>query len=58
MLLLDETFYTVISEDIVRSEDGNKLRGLSKNQICIRVAADKQHTVFFVEGADGALINL
>jgi len=47
---LDETFYTVIFEDIVRKEDGSKLRGLSKNQICIGVATDKQHTLFFEEG--------
>jgi hypothetical protein len=47
---LDETFYSVISEDIVHNEDGSKLRGLSKNQICIGVATDKQHTIFFIEG--------
>jgi len=47
---LDETFYTVILEDVVRKEDGGKLRGLSQNQICIGVATDKQHTLFFVEG--------
>ena len=35
---LDETFYSVISEDIVHNEDGSKLRGLSNNQICIGVA--------------------
>lgn len=47
---LDETFYTVRSEDIVRNEDGTKLRGLSKNQLCIGVATDKKNTLFFVEG--------
>jgi transposase-like protein len=47
---LDETFYTVRSEDIVRKENGDKLRGLSRNQIRIGVATDKQNTVFFVEG--------
>lgn len=47
---LDETFYSVISEDIVRNGDGHKLRGLSNNQICIGVATDKQHTIFLVEG--------
>jgi hypothetical protein len=47
---LDETFYTVRSEDIARTESGNKLRGVSKNQICIGVATDKLNTVFFVEG--------
>lgn len=47
---LDETFYTVRSNDIERKENGDKYRGLSRNQICIGVATDKQHTVFFVEG--------
>ena len=47
---LDETFYSVRSEDIVRKEDGDKLRGVSRNQICIGVATDKKHTIFLVEG--------
>ena len=47
---LDETFYSVISEDIIHNDNGSKLRGLSKNQICIGVATDKQHTIFLVEG--------
>ena len=47
---LDETFYTVRSEDIVRKDDGNKLRGLSQNQICIGVGTDKKQTLFLVEG--------
>jgi len=47
---LDETFYTVRSEDIVRNADGKKLSGLSRNQICIGVATDKKNTLFFIEG--------
>jgi transposase-like protein len=47
---LDETFYTVRSEDIVRNSDGTKLSGLSRNQICIGVATDKKNTLFLVEG--------
>ena len=47
---LDETFYTVRWDDIVRKDNGDKLRGLSCNQICIGVATDKQYTLFFVEG--------
>lgn len=47
---LDETFYTVRSEDIVRNPDGKKLSGLSRNQICIGVATDKKNTLFLVEG--------
>lgn len=48
---LDETFYTVRSEDIIHKEDGNKLRGLSQNQICIGVATDKKQSLFLIEGA-------
>ena len=47
---LDETFYTVRSEDIVRKENGDKLCGLSQNQLCIGVATDKKHTLFLLEG--------
>jgi len=47
---LDETFYTVRYEDIVRKDNGDKLRGLSRNQICIGVATDKKYTLFLVEG--------
>lgn len=47
---LDETFYTVRSEDIIRKDNGDKLRGLSQNQICIGVATDKRNTLFIVEG--------
>jgi transposase-like protein len=47
---LDETFYTVRFEDIIRNEDGTKLRGLSQNQLCIGAATDKKNTIFFLEG--------
>ena len=47
---LDETFYTVRFEDVVRNEDGTKLRGLSQNQLCVGVATDKKNTVFLLEG--------
>jgi transposase-like protein len=47
---IDETFYSVRAEDIVRKDNGDKLRGLSKNQICIGVATDKHRTIFLVEG--------
>jgi hypothetical protein len=47
---LDETFCSVIAEDIVRNDDGSILRGLSKNQICIGVATDNRHSLFIVEG--------
>ena len=46
----DENFYTVRSEDVVRTEDGNKLPGLSSNQMCIGVACDKSNTLCVFEG--------
>lgn len=47
---LDETFYTVRAEDIIRKDSGDKLRGLSNNQICIGVATDKERSVLLIEG--------
>jgi predicted RNA-binding Zn-ribbon protein involved in translation (DUF1610 family) len=46
----DETFCSVRADDIERREDGEKLRGVSRNQICIGVATDKQNTLLFAEG--------
>ena len=47
---LDETFYRVRSEDIARTEDGKKFRGLSSNQMCIGVVCDKDRTLCIFEG--------
>ena len=47
---LDETYYAVLMRDRDRHEDGTLLKGLSRNQICIGVATDKQQTICFVEG--------
>lgn len=47
---LDETFYRVRAEDVEYNEDGNKLRGISKNQLRIGVATDKHQTIFLMEG--------
>lgn len=47
---LDETFYSVRSEDIIRDNGGAKLSGISRNQICIAVATDKKNSIFAVEG--------
>ncbi len=49
MVCLDETFYSVRSGDIARTEEGNKLRGLSSNQMCIGVACDKSRTLCIFE---------
>ena len=47
---LDETFYTVKSKDIVTHENGTKLRGISRNQMCIGVATDGTYSLFLLEG--------
>ena len=47
---LDETYYSILMRDRSRDENGNLLRGLSRNQICIGVATDKKHTVCIMEG--------
>jgi hypothetical protein len=46
----DETFYSVRNEDIQHTKEGNKLRGLSVNQMCIGVACDKNYTICIFEG--------
>jgi hypothetical protein len=46
----DETFYSVRAEGIVSKDDGSKLKGLSINQLCIGVAADKKNSVILLEG--------
>ena len=46
----DETFYSVRNEDIMRTDKGNKLRGLSANQMCIGVVCDKDRTLCIFEG--------
>lgn len=47
---LDETYYSLMLRERVRDENGNLLRGLSRNQICIGVATNKEQTICFVEG--------
>ena len=47
---LDETYYSIMMRDRKRDENGNLLRGLSRNQICIGVATDRKHTVCIMEG--------
>lgn len=47
---LDETYYAVIMRDRERNEDGKLLPGLSRNQICIGVATDKEQSVCLIEG--------
>jgi len=46
----DETFYSVRSGDIVRTDKGGKLRGLSSNQMCIGVMCDKSCALCIFEG--------
>lgn len=46
---IDETFYPVVESDKT-VKDGKKLRGLSKDQICIGIAYDGNHVYAHVEG--------
>jgi len=48
-VVLDETYYPVESTDFI-IEDGRKLRGLSRNQICIGAACDATHVYCVKEG--------
>lgn len=47
---LDETYYSVRKRDLSLSPSGTKLRGISKNQMCIGVACDKDRVVCYYEG--------
>ena len=47
---LDETYYPVINSDTTLTSDGKKLRGISRNQLCIGVATDKAQILCFFEG--------
>ncbi len=47
---LDETYYSVIKEDITLTIDGHKKRGISSNKICIATATDKKNVICFVCG--------
>jgi hypothetical protein len=47
---LDETYYSVTNGDAACHDDGKKLRGISRNQLCIGVATDKKYSLFLVEG--------
>ena len=50
MVWLDGTYYPVAKADIERKEDGSKYRGLSRNQICIGAATDKENVICVIEG--------
>ncbi len=47
---LDETYYSVRADNIERKADGLKPRGLSRNQLCIGIACDKEHIFCICEG--------
>lgn len=47
---MDETYYTVSSDEIRRNEDGKKLPGISRNQICIEVACSDSTTYCALPG--------
>jgi transposase-like protein len=47
---LDETYYKVRQADIQKKDDGKEYRGLSRNQLCIGIACDRNSVICFVEG--------
>lgn len=47
---LDEAFYKVRKGDILQKLPGIEYRGVSRNQICIGIACDKDNVVCFEEG--------
>ncbi len=48
---IDETFYTVITKEIILKENGKKPRGISKNKYIIGIGLDDQgHRYFKLEG--------
>lgn len=49
IVYIDEMFYSVIKSDI-KTKDGKKLRGLSRNQHCIGIGYDGNNIIAIVEG--------
>ena len=47
---VDETFYTLRSEDVQLNPDGSKPRGLSRNKMCIAVACDTHYALCILIG--------
>lgn len=50
-IYLDETFFPVIRSDIV-SKDRKKLRGISRNKICVGVAVSKEGCIILCENTN------
>lgn len=48
---IDETYYPVAQKDEHQTVDGKKLRGLSRNKLCIAIGCDtSQRSIFIYEG--------
>lgn len=47
---VDETFIKVRKGDVEKRPDGKEYRGLSRNQMCIGIACDRENAVFVFEG--------
>ena len=50
---LDETYYSIMLKDFILNDNGTKLRGLSKNKICIGAATDEHHNVLLLSEGFG-----
>lgn len=55
-IYIDEMFYSVIKGDI-KTKNGKKLRGLSRNQYCIGIGYDGNNIIAVVEGLGKTSIN-
>lgn len=47
---IDETYYALGNKKLTKHQDGTKLRGISRNQMCIGVATDDIYSMFILEG--------
>lgn len=52
-IVLDEKYIPMPSNRLVTRKDGKKLRGLSRNKICVATAVDGRHNMLFVASGNG-----
>ncbi len=52
-IVLDEKYIPMPSDSLLTRKDGKKLRGLSRNKICVATAVDERHNMLFVACGKG-----
>lgn len=52
-IVLDEKYIPMPSDRLITKEDGKKLRGLSRNKICVATAVDEKHNMLFIACGKG-----